>query len=76
MSGRINQRRHDYTLSLHTAWQGERFARAEKLKPFKSYAKALATKATDQGPQTPAEKLATFHTLAAAGVPLKITRIA
>lgn len=76
MSGRINQRRHDYTLSLHTAWQGERFARAEKLKSFKSYAKALATKAADQGPQTPAEKLATFHTLAAAGVPLKITRIA
>lgn len=62
-------------LSLHGAWQAERFARAEKLRSFAHYAKALTKKSAPERPQTTAERLSTFHALAAAGAPLKISRI-
>ena len=62
-------------LSLHGAWQAERFARVEKLRSFAHYAKALTKMGGAERPQAAAQRLSTFHALAAAGAPLKITRI-
>lgn len=75
MRGRIEQRQHEYTLSLHGAWQTERFARVDKLKSFGHYAKALAKKGPPARAQTPGETLSTFHALAAAGAALTFERI-
>jgi hypothetical protein len=62
---------------LFGAWQGERFAREERLKPFKHYRKELS----QRGPrgavaaQSPAERLLVFRAIAASGVGLKIERV-
>ncbi len=73
MRGRMAARRGAYELATFTAWQAERFARSEKLQPLRHYLKSSAKR--PQGPPTPAERLAMHKARAAAGVPVKITRI-
>jgi hypothetical protein len=76
MQGAIARRRADYELALFGAWNGERFHRVERLRPFPHYAKAMRSAAAPSRPQTAQERLAVFTAMAGAGVPLKITRVA
>lgn len=75
MRGRLKRERGRYELALFSAWQVERFAREDKLRPFKTYLKQVRVAKETQQPQTPMERLAVFHSLQGAGVPLKITKL-
>lgn len=61
---------------MYTAWQVERFAREERLKPFKDYAARPGKgrkAASDLGQrQTPGEMLAAFQDRIQAGAPIAI----
>ena len=57
------------------AWQGERFAREDKLKPLSQYQRQAKTKRRPSRRQRPAETLAVYEALASSGAPIKITRI-
>lgn len=75
MRGRLKLERGRYELALYSAWQTERFAREDKLRPFRKYlGEARATKGLQRA-QTPIEALAVFETLKGSGVPMTITRI-
>lgn len=69
--GRIKAADREYEVALFAAWQGERFAREEKLKAFRDYARDL--KRRERQPK--AEMLNRFRELAAAGVPMTITKL-
>lgn len=71
MRGRISARKAAYDLALFGAWQGERMHREDRLQPLGEYLK----RREPDNPQTSAERLAVFQTLAAGGVGLKIERI-
>ena len=75
MRGRLRAERAAYEHALYGAWQGERFAREDKLQPFKQYLSRAKTTDTAKPSQTPMEALAVFHGLQSAGIPMKITRI-
>ncbi len=62
---------------LFGAWQGERFAREERLKPFKHYRKELKQRGAKGAvaAQSPAERLSVFRAIAASGIGLTIERI-
>ena len=57
---------------MFEAWQGERLAREEKLKPLQQY---LPKRKVRGRRQAPAEVLAVFTSLESAGVPTRITRL-
>lgn len=69
--GRLKLRDHDYALAMFGAWQGERFQREEKLKPFRDYARELRRRER----QSKSEMLNRFREIAASGVPMKITKL-
>jgi hypothetical protein len=75
MRGRLKRERGRYELALYTAWQGERFTREDKLKPFKKYLSEARSSKSLQRAQTPGEALAVFHSLHASGVPMQIKRL-
>lgn len=75
IKGAMEARRGDYELALFGAWQTERFARIEKLKPLAQYVKEARKRSGPRLAQSAQEKLASFHAIAAGGVPLKIERI-
>jgi len=75
MRGRLKLERGRYELALYSAWQGERFAREDKLRPFKKYLGEARSSATLKPAQTSLEALAVFETLKGSGVPMKITRL-
>jgi len=75
MRGRLRAERSAYERALYGAWQGERFAREDKLQPFKRYLSPAKTTDAGSPSQTPMEALAVFHGLQSAGIPIKITRI-
>jgi len=75
MRGRLKAEKSAYERALYGAWQSERFAREDKLKPFKRYLAQSKTAAKPQQSQTGMEALAVFESLKSSGVPMKITRI-
>jgi hypothetical protein len=75
MRGRFKRERGRYELALYSAWQGERFTREDKLKPFNKYLSEARASKSLQRAQTAGEALAVFSSLHASGVPMKITRI-
>ncbi len=56
------------------AWQGERFARIEKLRAWKTYAKEVR-KVEPKAPPKNGSRIGAYRSLAAAGAPLKITKL-
>lgn len=75
MRGRLKLERGRYELALYSAWQGERFAREDKLRPFKKYLFEARVSKGLQRAQSPMEALAVFETLKGSGIPMKITRL-
>jgi hypothetical protein len=77
LRGRIAARHDGYELALYGAWQSERFARVDKLKPLSSYLKETRKKPVGRvgDRQTPQEMLAALQNIAGTGVALKIERI-
>lgn len=56
------------------AWRGELFARTEKLRPWKTYAKEVRKVAPEAKPKN-GSRIGAYRSLAAAGAPLRITRL-
>lgn len=75
MSGRVDEVGRRYDLALYGAWQGERLAREEKLRPLKHYQRAARRQPKSNRPQRPDEMLGVFRALEQSGVPIQIRRI-
>ena len=71
----MTRRRDDYELATFTAWRIEAFARAEKLKPLKSYLKQAHATEKKGRAQSAREALAVFSTLAAQGAGVRVERL-
>lgn len=74
MRGATDALRRDRERVLYGAWATERFAREEKLRGFRYYAKEMLGR-DKRTRQTPMEMLAAFESLRGAGVPMTIRRV-
>lgn len=75
MRGRIAARANAYDLALFGAWQGERFARTDKLQPLAHYLKRKGRRTDRPAIGTPQTMLAAFATLAGTGAPITIEKL-
>ncbi len=73
--GAIEARRSAYEQAMYGAWQTERFAREDKLKPFGRYVSSSTKTSKATARQTGAEMLAAFQNRAQAGAPIKIEMV-
>lgn len=73
--GAIEARRSAYEQAMYGAWQTERFAREDKLKPFSQYASKSKKTSKAGARQTAGEMLAAFQNRAQSGAPIAIEMV-
>lgn len=72
MLGAIEHRRNVYEQAMYGAWQTERFAREDKLKPFGQYATKSKKTSKAGTRQMAAEMLAALQSCAQSHAPMKV----
>lgn len=62
-------------MATFQAWQTERFAREDKLKPVSHYLKQARSAEKKSREQTASEKLLAYRAIAARGAPIRIEEV-